>query len=127
MFCRYCGTQLKDDAVFCHNCGAAVNGQTPPSAHHTNQPTYQQPIQQQPATTNNENSIAIVGFVFSFLIAIVGLICSIVGYNNSKKGAPYGGLALAGIIISAVSMGLALIAMCIVLAYFPSGYYYIRF
>lgn len=122
MFCRNCGTQLKDDAMFCHNCGTAVNGHTPPPV----QPQqYQAPYQapyQSPANSQIDNTIAIVGFVFSFLIAIVGLICSIVGYNNAKRGAQYGGLALAGIIISIVSMGLALIITCIVLANYPYWY-----
>ena len=127
MFCRNCGSQLKDDAMFCHNCGTAVNGQTPPpTATVQNQPpAYQQPAyQQQPATTGGENTMAIVGFIFSLLFPIVGLICSIIGYNNSKRGAQYGGLALAGIIISAVSIVIILIAVCVIVAYLPSGRYY---
>lgn len=28
MYCSFCGTELKDDAKFCHNCGKAV-GQAP--------------------------------------------------------------------------------------------------
>ncbi len=29
MFCLECGTQLSDDAVFCHNCGAKFAAETP--------------------------------------------------------------------------------------------------
>ena len=45
MFCKYCGTKLMDNAVFCHACGKATNEQpavqqpAPPV-----QPVYQQPI-----------------------------------------------------------------------------------
>ncbi len=26
-FCRYCGTELKEGATFCSNCGSSVNGE----------------------------------------------------------------------------------------------------
>lgn len=64
---------------------------------------YQQPSQAN--TTTNTNTIAIVGFILSFFVALAGLICSIIGYQNAKKGAPYKGLSVAGIIISAVWIG----------------------
>lgn len=93
MFCKNCGSEIDDQAVICPHCGVPVQN----TANAGNQ------LQAQ----NQGNPMAIVGFVFSFLIAIVGLICSIMGYNKAKnEGLPYKGLALAGIIISAVSMGL---------------------
>ena len=47
MFCKYCGTKLMDEAVFCHACGKATNEQpvqqpvepVPPV-----QPVYPQPV-----------------------------------------------------------------------------------
>ena len=53
------------------------------------------------------NSLAIAGFIFSFLISLVGLILSIIALNqiNKSGGTQKGkGLALAGIIISALSI-----------------------
>jgi hypothetical protein len=48
---------------------------------------------------------AIVGFILSFVVALPGLIVSIIGYRRSGRlGTKGRGLALAGIIISAVSM-----------------------
>lgn len=92
MFCMNCGREINDNAVFCPHCGVRLK----------------------PMSTSNsasdENSLAIVGFVFSFFIAIVGLICSIIGYRKSvNEGAPNKGLALAGIAISIVSMALGFI------------------
>ncbi|MBQ1874601.1 MAG: DUF4190 domain-containing protein, partial [Paludibacteraceae bacterium] len=56
------------------------------------------------------NGMAIAGFVCSFFIAILGLIFSIIGLNRSKQmGGKGRGLAIAGIIISSVSMFIGLI------------------
>ena len=97
MFCNNCGKEIDDNAVVCPHCGVAVNTKS-----------YNGQSQFQPQADNN--TIAIVGFVFSFLFALVGLICSIVGFNKAKnEGAPHIGLALAGIIISAISMGLSVL------------------
>lgn len=92
MYCKNCGREINDNAVVCPHCGVQVKAMSSSES------------------KSGENTIAIVGFVFSFLIALVGLICSIIGYKKSvNEGAPYKGLALAGIIISVISMVLALI------------------
>lgn len=98
MFCKNCGQEIDDNAVVCPHCGVQVG-------------KIEAPVN----TNTNSNTIAIVGFVFSFLIALVGLICSIMGYKNAKEGAPYKGLALAGIIISAISMGLSVLLYSIII------------
>lgn len=88
MFCKNCGRQIDDNAVICPHCGTSVSGN---------------PNNSQPQAQSRGNGIAIVGFVFAFFIPLVGLICSILGFNKaSKEGLPYKGLALAGIIISVV-------------------------
>lgn len=86
MFCPKCGKDIRDDSVVCPYCGTQVG----------------MPVQQQPTRSN---TVAIVGFVFAFLIPLVGLICSIIGVNNAKNcGGSGKGLAIAGIIISIVMM-----------------------
>lgn len=58
------------------------------------------------------SGMAIAGFVLSFFCALLGLIFSIIGYNECKNsnGAVKGdGLAIAGIIISICMMVLSLI------------------
>ncbi len=98
MYCENCGREIDDNAVICPHCGVAVGRKA------------NQSVEQ-------GNTLAIVGFVLSFFIALAGLICSIIGYKKSKnEGAPHQGLALAGIIISAISMGLALLIYIIVFA-----------
>lgn len=93
MYCRNCGKKMDDKAIVCPSCGFSANGES---------------------RVLPSNAVAIVGFVFSFLIAIVGLICSIVGYLRAPMC--YGRcrrLSLAGIIISVLSI---VITFCILTA-----------
>ena len=97
MYCKNCGQQVNDNAVICPHCGCQIQsiGQANNNADVSQQKT---------------NTIAIVGFVLSFIIALAGLICSIIGYNKAKnEGLNHKNLALAGIIISAVNMVLGFV------------------
>ncbi|MDE5721624.1 MAG: DUF4190 domain-containing protein [Clostridia bacterium] len=92
MFCRNCGKEIDDNAAVCIHCGVATGKAQPVS--------------------NETNVLAIVGFVLSFFTAIIGLICSIIGYKNSKDPRYNGNgrsLAIAGIIISCVATALYII------------------
>jgi hypothetical protein len=64
--------------------------------------------------TNNKstNGMAIAGFVCSFFVQILGLIFSIVGLSQIKKTGESGrGLAIAGIVISAIGIFLTILAV----------------
>ena len=106
MYCKHCGSSIDDKSVFCRFCGKpldtanmnkVVYDEAPKPA--PQQPVYTPPVQntyappQQgyyappaPQPKKTENSIAIVGFVLSFLIPIAGLICSIIGVQQHEKG-----------------------------------------
>lgn len=76
------------------------------------QPGYGQPYAQQPAAYPQDrwNGMAIAGFVCSFIFSIVGLVLSIIGYNQTKKTGEKGKeLALAGIIISGLSIVMTIV------------------
>lgn len=80
---------------------------------------------QQPAAKTN--TLAVVGFILSFFFALPGLICSIMGLkqcNQTHEGGK--GLAIAGIVLSAVSMFIYFIVIIIVFAAAGSlpEYYY---
>ena len=98
MFCKNCGSSIDEKAVICPHCGVATDNKSAA------------------ATKNKGNAIAVVGFIFSFFIALVGLICSILGYRTAvREDREYKGLAVAGIIISAVSMFFAVILYATIL------------
>ncbi len=107
MYCKYCGAEIVDGAYICTKCGRLVN-----------EAALKKDTEE--CDKKKENTIAIVGFVLSFFVAIAGLICSIIGYTRAKKdNLPHKGLALAGIIVSAVSMGLSVIYLITMLIWMP--------
>jgi hypothetical protein len=124
-YCPGCAHNNPDAAAFCAACGmslpgAAYGAGAPPPYPQAN-PYGQQPYGQQPygmpppgygmgpgySGQTRTSGMAIAGFVLSFFCALLGLIFSIIGYNeckNSGGAVTGGGLALAGIIISIVNM-----------------------
>jgi len=61
---------------------------------------------------DGDNTLAIIGFVLSFFVSIAGLICSAIALKNEKEhnySNPYHGFAIAGLIISIVSIGLCIV------------------
>ncbi len=107
-FCPRCAAPNIDTAVTCAACGSPLSaapgvgpGAPPPL-------TGGAPIDVQPRM----NGLAIAGFICAFLCGLLGLILSIVAYNQCKKsnGTLKGeGFALAGIIIAIVNMVLGAI------------------
>lgn len=81
--------------------------------------------------SDTANSYAIAGFVLSFIVPLVGLIISVLGYRKAKEMNGCGkGFAVAGIVISAVSLASVLLIVPIMIIYFAfivevstSGYY----
>ena len=121
MFCKHCGKELLDDAAFCPHCGAALKESpekdeffdAPPA-----RPSYTPPAEKKAQW----NPLSIVGFVLSFVVAIAGLICSIIALKQCREtGQDSKGMALAGIIISAVSRGITTLYLIIL---FASGAFY---
>lgn len=144
MYCIHCGKQIDDSATFCCYCGTKLKNDAPPpqygessqgqniyppnngyyqnnlqnnspqyNHYENNAPQYYRP--QNNGYVDTSNPIAIVGFVFAFIFALVGLICSIIGYNKAKnENAQHGDLAYAGIIISIVSMVIAFVFWIII-------------
>ncbi len=96
MFCKHCGKEINDNAVICPGCGIATD-----NYYKTSNPV---PAQ--------KNTMALLGFILSFFMPLVGLILSIIGYQNAKKPEFLGdgkSMSVAGIIISAIYMGIILI------------------
>ncbi len=101
MFCTNCGKEINDNAAICPYCGVVANKNALSNAS---------------SNTNQSNTMAIVGFIFSFFFALVGLICSIIGFKRAPEFGGNGkGLALAGIIISSISIIITIIVFVVVI------------
>ena len=124
MFCRQCGKELPDGVKFCPACGAEVN-----PAQEAPKPAPVQPVYEAPDEKEKEgkwNVLAIVSFSIAaacvlgylaggFFLHIVTLILSIVSLTQFKhdptmKGK---GFAIAGTVISAVSVGAFIIGLIV--------------
>lgn len=117
-FCGKCGSKLENEK--CPKCDKEVVTAEKVETKSTNDET-------------KTNALAITGFVLSLvsfiftILAIPGLILSIVGLNQIKANKEEGkGLAIAGIVISSVVIGLVVIGLIIIFAGFVSlaNYYY---
>ena len=118
MNCPKCGTILADGTPFCSACGTQLAAAPPPQA---GMPYGMPPMPgggfggyNSPPVMPRTSGMAIAGFILSFFCSLLGLIFSIIGYNEARKsgGAVTGeGLALAGIIISIIGMLLGLVIM----------------
>lgn len=89
-YCSNCGKQVADEAFVCPNCGCRVDGTRP---------------------DGSLSAISIIGFVFAFIMPLVGLIISTVAHSGAKREGDERSarFSKAGIIISVCWFVLALI------------------
>ncbi|MDE7400598.1 MAG: zinc ribbon domain-containing protein [Clostridia bacterium] len=108
-FCTHCGKEVMDDALICPNCGCSVQYDETPQGAAPNAP---QPQYRAPAPVDNYSTMSILGLVLSFLMPFVGLIISIMAHNEAKNTGSLKSQSMskAGIIISAVEMGVGVLA-----------------
>lgn len=104
MFCTNCGKEIDDNAVICPGCGVPTDNMKKAAPAPASAPA---PAQ--------KNTMALVGFILALLgFNLIALILSIVGLTNCKKPEYAGdgkGFAIAGIIISSISLGIILITV----------------
>ncbi|MDE6690416.1 MAG: hypothetical protein K2K04_00440 [Clostridia bacterium] len=108
-YCVHCGKQVLDDAIICPGCGCSVqygnngNNTQNGNAHNNNAQQYQVP----PAV-DTYSGLSVGGLILAFFEPLIGLILSILAHNEAKRTGSQKSrsMSTAGIIISAVIMGL---------------------
>ena len=115
-FCTSCGSEVHEGDNVCSNCGTPIKKDTDTPVQQGNTTVVVNQVQ-----PKKSNGMATAGFVLSLIsllccspLSIVGLILSIVGMTKAKDCDGNGkGLAIAGIIISAIAIVFCIIALLI--------------
>lgn len=119
--CPKCGKPVELDQRFCDACGYSFDAAQAPAQPaqpvqpaqpaYTQPPVYIQPAPQPQPAKSGSNGLALAGFILAFFgVQPIALILSIVGLVKSKEYGGNGkGLAIAGIILGALSIGLFVI------------------
>lgn len=131
-YCKNCGTNNEEGVAYCAGCGATMDAgyQSPVSYQQPayQQPAYQQPVYQQPAApvvpgkglSITAMVLGIISLVFCCVwyiaipCAIVGLILGCIGNSKAKEVGMKSGMAVAGIVCSAIAIGLTLLLLLFV-------------
>ena len=127
MYCKNCGAQLPDNAVFCTECGAQQAAPQPqpqpqpqPTYQQPQQPVYQQPVYQQPqytpvVATPDAGPIFVTGLLSLIFAGLIGLILAIVNKSKVKAyqaaGGQLTGKAKAGSILGTLGLVFSIIAL----------------
>ncbi|MCH5156540.1 MAG: zinc-ribbon domain-containing protein [Clostridiales bacterium] len=101
-YCKSCGAELVDEAVICPKCGVAVEGS----------------VQEK-----GQNKLGLVGFILSFFTGPVAFILSLIGLIQGKKNGEKVGFAIAGLVLSAISLVFAIIIWSSLIGSLASGVY----
>jgi len=105
MYCQRCAAEISEDSQFCQACGAATG--VPPYP-------YAPPVQQPAKQTNN---MALIGLILAFVMPVAGLVVSIIARKQClERGEDGLHLAKAGVIVSAIYCGLAVVGLIVGLA-----------
>ncbi len=131
-YCKYCGTQLEDDAVFCVNCGAkqVEEGSQSQSENQTDSanPNYFNNMHSGNANYQNDantDDAPSIGFgILGFLFPLIGLILYLVWKDTTPlKAKSCGKGALIGFIFSIITGIISGCAMTLFAMSFADGYY----
>ena len=110
IFCGSCGNKMNKNEKYCSKCGkhVKINDDKENKFNLIN-------------TSNKNNSLSLIGFIFSIigvitcgLTSFIGFVLSIVAFSNNKKVKQKDSLALSGIIMSGIMIGLYVIGAFIV-------------
>ena len=91
-FCPFCGEELVNEAKFCKNCGKDVSKYADVSENSNINAGYDLPVAE-----NNHTAARVLGFIFAFLIPLIGFIIGIylVTRKDSEKAKNHGMIIIA--------------------------------
>lgn len=121
-YCTHCGKELLDEAIVCPGCGCSVQYDGDNTAKNDARDSYASSETQTQYTQHNSvpdtySTMSILGLVFSFIGALIGLIISILAFKEAKRTGSQKSksMATAGIIISSIEVGIVVIYVFIMI------------
>jgi hypothetical protein len=85
MFCRFCGSTLRDDSNFCHSCGKALTAASPSSIAGTGEGVAVAPVKS--ASPKTKKPTALGSFVIGVLL-IAGVLWWVINKSDSGSSSP---------------------------------------
>ena len=123
MYCQYCGNKVEEGSKYCPVCGSPLAEKSDaPKEEKQDTTDFEKTYYAESASPRtgtkpgSARTMAIVSIVLAFFNPLIGLIVSIVAFNNAKRDDPDSlGLAKIGIIVSIVIMAFSLIITVVAL------------
>ncbi len=125
--CKYCGKDISSDSVICPYCDKKYPFGKKQAVRENSYSYFAEPnypkTEVVPTTTSSKKEhttsgtgYAISGFIFAFLIPVIGLVLSAIGYSVTKDDTKSvdKGLSAAGLLISILALIAWIIALIVI-------------
>ncbi len=116
MYCRYCGNEINDDALFCSKCGQPT-GNAPVPYDQTSAQPYDEPSAQ-PAPDGYAIASLVLGILGLVALPLIGGILAVVFGNISRKNNGPTTMARAGWIMGIIGIVLGVVVVAIIIILF---------
>ncbi len=119
MYCKKCGQQISEDCQFCPYCGEPQFNRDPENGNPYLESTSKERKQYGMIEKNN---LALAGFIvaliglitMSFVIQVVGLILSIMGWRRRENFNEYNRLGRIGVILAIIGLAIWFVLFLVV-------------
>lgn len=106
--CPYCGSEVKENQLFCGNCGAKLEKETLDAE----EPVESIPNEEEAPTSDSriphwcQKMFAIMGMCMAFAGGIGGIVIGSIGLKLGGRSSEYRGIYIASIVIGAIVVAL---------------------
>ncbi len=117
MYCKKCGKEIDDDAIYCPGCGA-------PTENYVSSVDYEAKHQSVATSSSSRNGVALAGFICSvaslvfggIIVAIVGLCLCAYARKREDQYIQWNGFIKPGIIVGICSIALYVVGIIVAIA-----------
>ena len=88
MFCKYCGQEINNDAIFCPRCGKSLNSTNTSFIENYAEPANSHPTKGLSIASLTLGILGLIAWllpIIGFPVVIIGLVLGIIGRNGNGK------------------------------------------